>query len=160
MSTHRMLSPQKRLISLAVLVILSLFLPVGIRYANYPSPSGEQEFWLQIESILPFLIELYQGDWTITWFVSTIGILIPIFLTIHLLLVYQVLRISRGQKELSSVIYYLAAVVLISLVGYFPTFQVNGGNIPLPLMFPIGLVFAKYLAAPPIDGAFDEKTDL
>ncbi|MFW9851076.1 MAG: hypothetical protein ACFFF4_18270 [Candidatus Thorarchaeota archaeon] len=156
MSTHRVISNQRHLVSLVVLLVFGIFLPVGIRYATHYYPSSESELRLQIEFILPFIIHLDQGEWSVTWLVSAIGILIPIFLFAHLLLIYQVLRISRGEKELSNIIHYLVAVLFISLVGFFPTFQLGRGNIPLPFMIPVGLVFAKFLAAPVIESPFDE----
>ena len=156
MSAKRVLSHRERLFSFAVLLSLALFLPVGVRYVDHQYPSGEHELGLQIEFIPPFWIQLNQGEWNVAIFVSAIGILIPLFLIIHLLLVYQVLRISRGDKEPSSINPYLVAVLLISLIGFMPTFQPGWGNVPLPLMIPVGLVFAKLLAAPTIDNPFAE----
>ena len=55
-------------------------------------------------------------------------------------------KIVKGEFLLSRIHLPLLLITLISLAGFFPTFRGDWGNIPLPLMLPIGALFAKFFA--------------
>ena len=100
-------------------------------------------------------IEVSQNGVTLTLLVFSLGILIPFFIVIHTWLILCMTKIVKGESSFSSIRYPLLLVSLISLAGFFPTFRADWGNIPFPLMLPIGALFAKFAAKPPPSKAFE-----
>ena len=138
---------QKQVIWLIIFALLTFLLPVGIGYSEH-STNETQHFEYRIHFIIPIVIEISQIDIILSLFVSSLGILIPFFIIIHTWLVLRMAKITKGEFPFLYIRVPLLLITLISLVGFFPTFRRDWGNIPLPLMVPIGALFAKFLAKP------------
>ena len=138
---------QKQVIWLIIFALLTFLLPVGLGYSEH-STNDTEYFEYRIHFIIPIVIEISQIGIILSLFVSSLGILIPFFIIIHTWLILRMAKIAKGEFLLSSIRLPLLLITLTSLAGFFPTFRGDWGNIPLPLMLPIGAFFAKSFAKP------------
>ena len=123
--------------------IFSVILPVGLRYRSEPSYT--------IEFFFPLRVVVTPTSLRMAPFTSSLGILLPVFVTIHLLLVWQGLKIIKGESNTQHIIYLLLISVVVSLVGFT-------NAIPLPLMLPIGLLLAKVGEPKQVQGPFENES--
>ncbi|MHA1930565.1 MAG: hypothetical protein ACTSV2_18485 [Candidatus Thorarchaeota archaeon] len=138
---------KKQTIWLIFFALLTFLLPVGLRYTDYPVNDAEHLVY-RIEFIPPMKIEVSQIGVTPILLVSSLGILMPFFIAIHTWLILRMTKIVKGESSFSSIRFPLLLVSLISLACFFPTFRADWGNIPFPLMLPIGALFAKFADKP------------
>ena len=138
-----------QIIWLIIFALLTFLLPIGFRYGMYyNSITDIHYFAYRIEFIIPMVIEVSTSSMTLDLLVSALGILLPLFVIIHAWLIMRMTKIVKGESTISSIYLPLLLVTLVSLSGFFPTFRGDWGNIPFPLMLPIGALFAKFAAKP------------
>jgi hypothetical protein len=135
--------------------ILVVFLPVGIYYNHVPSPGPElSPLQVRISFVFPITIEISREVYSIS-VSSGLGIFLPFFLAGHSYLCYLGTRIAKQEADFSRIVYGLVFVTILSLFAFFPTFQSNWGNIPLPLALIVGLPLARTGTPPPIADPFE-----
>jgi hypothetical protein len=146
---------QKPIMIEFLIIMLSLFLPVGLRCWQFAGHDGPY-LNFQIEFAFPFnlWIDPFDEQWSVYFeFGSFLGFLIPFFMIGHLWLAYQSRALLHGKSHLTSFKRSLVFVLLLSCIGFFPLlappitifteYQTDIFSIPLPLIFPIGLILMK-----------------
>ena len=147
--------PQKPVMIEFIIIMLSLFLPVGLRCWQFAGHNGPN-LNLQIEFAFPFnfWIDPFDEQWSVYFeFGSFLGFFLPFFMIGHLWLAYQSRALLHGKSHLTRYKRSLVFVLILSCIGFFPLFappitifteyHTDIFSIPLPLIFPIGLILIK-----------------
>ena len=137
-------------------VVLVLALPIGLRYGVIydPSPAPDSS-WIQVEFVLPLIVEVFEGNVEFLFPVSSLGIFFPIISIAHIYLATIGYTIAKREVDFSRVWKLLLIVTVIDAAAFFPTFLTTWGNIPLPLTFLIGLPLAWLGRSLPVITPFD-----
>ncbi|MHA1961786.1 MAG: hypothetical protein ACW99U_16305 [Candidatus Thorarchaeota archaeon] len=128
-----------------LLFLCAVLLPVGFRYhilaTVVPGPS---EYTFRVEFWIPMIIELNPGGWSILLPSTALGVFLPIFVLTHIWVAMQGVEMVRGRAVYCGIRNAALLAALVSLMGFFPTFRPDWGNIPLPLILVFGLALARW----------------
>jgi hypothetical protein len=133
-----------------------LVLPIGLRYSIPQEPNIEQiPYWIRIEFVFPVFIEFLEGgNIDVSYPVSSLGILLPVISTAHIILAAFGVKIAKREVDFSMIWKLVAIVAFIDLAAFIPTFRMNWGSFPLPLIILIGLPLAWLGRLPPTADPF------
>jgi predicted permease len=143
-----------------LLFICAVLLPVGVRYHTLATiVPGPMKYIYHVEFWIPIVIELNPGGWSILLFSSALGVFLPIFALAHIWVAMQGIEMARGRAVYCGIRNAVLMATLVSVMGFFPTFRMDWGNVPVPLILVVGLLLAKWGIPPPSDDPFEELHD-
>jgi hypothetical protein len=144
--------------------VCAVLLPVGTRYHVLASVGpGPVEYAFQIEFWIPLMIEVYPQGWAVVLSFGALGAFLPIFALAHVWVILQGVEMVRGRAVYCGIRNATLLAALVALIGFFPSFRLDWGNIPLPLILVFGLALAKWgtprPCAAPFEGMMNESQD-